>query len=125
MSLSQDQVVEYIKNLKLGEVKNLLSVLETELGVSASAPIGTVMPLDVGEKLGMSQTEFDVVLGSFEADKKINVIKVVRELTGLGLKEAKTLVETPGAKVKEGIGKPEADTVVATLLAAGAQAEIK
>lgn len=73
----------------------------------------------------MSQTEFDVVLGSFEADKKIGVIKVIRELTGLGLKEAKTLVETPGVKVKEGIGKPEADTVVATLLAAGAQAEIK
>lgn len=125
MSLSQDQVVDYIKNLKLGEVKSLLSVLEAELGVSASAPIGTVMPIDVGERLGMTQTEFDVLLGAVEADKKINVIKAVRELTGLGLKEAKTLVETPGSKVKEGIGKAEADTVVATLLAAGAKAEIK
>ena len=96
MSLTQDQVVDYIKNLRLAEVKSLIETLENELGVKASAPVVAV----AGGGGGVAQaaepveekTEFDLILTE-AGEKKINVIKVVRELTGLGLKEAKDLVE--------------------------------
>lgn len=125
MSLSQDQVVDYIKNLKLGEVKALISTLEDELGVKASAPVAFAAgpaagPAEVAEE----QTEFDVHMKSFGANK-IAVIKTVREITGLGLKEAKAMVESAPANVKEAVSKEEAQNLKGLLEAAGAEVEIK
>jgi large subunit ribosomal protein L7/L12 len=128
MSVSQDQVVDYIKNLRLAEVKALIEVLEDELGVEASAPIMMGGPVGGGAaaEAEEEQTEFDVILTSFGA-KKIGVIKVVRALTGLGLKDAKVLVESAGAdcKIKEGIPKDEAEDIKKQLADAGAEVEIK
>ncbi|TVQ91734.1 MAG: 50S ribosomal protein L7/L12 [Deltaproteobacteria bacterium] len=125
MSVSQDQVVDYIKNLKLSEVKDLISILEDELGVEASAPVAIAGPAAGGAaEAAEEQTEFDVIMTSFGA-KKIAVIKVVRELTGLGLKEAKAMVDEVPAKVKEAISKEEADAAAAKLEEAGASVEVK
>jgi len=123
MSVTQDQVVDYIKNLKLSEVKGLIEILEAELGVSASAPIMMGGPAVVEEEKE-EQTEFDVILKSFGA-KKINVIKAVRALTGLGLKEAKAVVDGAPAPVKEGVTKEEAEEIQKALEEAGAKAAIK
>lgn len=125
MSISQDQVVDYIKNLKLSEVKGLIETLEEELGVSASAPImmgggGAAAEAAPAEE----QTEFDVILTDFGA-KKIAVIKAVRQLTGLGLKEAKAAVEAVPGKIKEGVSKQDAEEAKAALVEAGASVEIK
>ena len=125
MSVSQADVVDYIKNLKLSEVKALITTLEDELGVSASAPVAMVAGGGGGDAAAAEEkTEFDVVMTSF-GDKKIGVIKVVRTLTGLGLKEAKALVEAVPATIKEGFGKDDAETAKADLEAAGATVEIK
>ncbi len=127
MSVTQDQVVDYIKNLKLGEVKALIDILETELGVEASAPVmmGAVAGPGGAAEAAEEQTEFDVILTSF-GDKKIGVIKAVRGLTGLGLKDAKALVEAaPDAKIKEGISKEEAEDAKKQLEEAGASVELK
>lgn len=127
MSVSMDQFVDFIKNLKLSEVKDLISTLEDELGVSASAPVmmGGAMPgAGGGEAAAAEKTEFDVVMTSFGA-KKIAVIKVIRKITGLGLKEAKTMVEGVPAKVKEGVSKEDAETIKAELEEAGASVEVK
>lgn len=127
MSLSQDQVVDFIKNLKLAEVKGLIETLEEELGVSASAPVMAMgaMPAAGGEAAAAEeQTEFDVVLTG-AGDKKIGVIKAVRQLTGLGLKEAKDLVESAPAKIKEGVSKEDAEEAKKALEEAGASVELK
>lgn len=126
MSISQADVVEYIKNLKLGEVKDLIEILENELGVSASAPVMAMGP-GVGAAAAEEEeekTEFDVILKDFGA-KKINVIKVVRGVTGLGLKEAKTLVESAPGPIKEALPKEEAEELKKQLEEAGAEVEIK
>jgi large subunit ribosomal protein L7/L12 len=126
MSVSQDQVVDYIKNLKLSEVKGLIKILEDELGVSASAPImvGGAAPAQGAQAAPAAEkTEFDVVLKA-AGENKIGVIKAVRELTGLGLKEAKALVEGAPAKVKEGVSKDDAETARKSLAEAGATVEI-
>lgn len=129
MSISVNDVVEFIKNMKVSEVSALVKTLEAELGVSAAAPVvmgaavaggGAAAAAPVEEK-----TEFDVHLKAF-GDKKINVIKAIRELIpGLGLKEAKELVEGAPAKVKEGISKDEAETFAKKLKEAGAEVEVK
>ncbi len=126
MSVSQDQVVDYIKNLKLGEVKALIEILENELGVSASAPVMMGGPIAGAADAAPAEekTEFDVVLTDAGA-KKIGVIKVVRQLTGLGLKEAKDLVEAAPAKVKEGVSKEDAEAAKKELEEAGASVELK
>ncbi len=120
-----EKMMEQIKEMTVLELNELVKALEDEFGVSAAAPMmmaGAVAgaPAEVAEE----QTEFDVVLNSF-GDKKINVIKVVREVTSLGLKEAKDLVESAPAKVKEGINKEEAEVVKKKFEEAGAQMEIK
>jgi len=123
MSLSQSDVVDYIKNLKLAEVKALVETLEKELGVSAAAPVGVVVaagPAAVVEE----QTEFEVILAAI-GDKKIEVIKAVRELTNLGLKEAKELVEAAPKSVKAGVSKEDAAAAKKKLEDAGAKVEIK
>ena len=125
MSISQDQVVDYIKNLKLSEVKGLIETLEEELGVEASAPMMAMgaMPGAAAEA-AEEKTEFDVILAEVGA-KKINVIKVVRSATGLGLKEAKELVESAPKAIKEALPKDEAEELKKKLEEAGAKAEIK
>jgi len=127
MSVTQEQVVDYIKNLKLSDVKGLIETLEEELGVEASAPmvVGAIAGGGAAAAEAVEeQTEFDVVLKNFGA-KKINVIKVVRSVTGLGLKEAKELVESAPSEVKSALSKDEADELKKQLEEAGAEVEIK
>ncbi|MBM4392835.1 MAG: 50S ribosomal protein L7/L12 [Deltaproteobacteria bacterium] len=130
MSLSQSEVVDYIKNLKLAEVKALVETLENELGVKAGAPVMAVAagggaaaaaPAAAVEE----KTEFDVILTEVPADKKINAIKAVRELTNLGLAEAKALVEGAPKAVKTGVSKDDAAAAKKKIEDAGAKAEIK
>ena len=131
MSLSQADVVDYIKNLKLSEVKGLIETLENELGVKAAAPMMAMgaMPMGAGAaapaaEAAEEKTEFDVVLKEAGA-KKIQVIKAVRAITGLGLKEAKDLVEGAPKEVKTGISKEEAADARKKLEEAGAVVEVK
>lgn len=126
MATSQSDVVDYIKNLKLSEVKGLIEILEEELGVEASAPMMAMAAPAAGgpAEAAEEQTEFDVVLKEI-GGKKIAVIKAVRGATGLGLKEAKDLVESAPADVKLALPKDEAEALKAALEEAGAVAEIK
>ena len=121
MSLSQNDVVEYIKNLRLAEVKSLITALEDELGVKAGAAVIAAAPAAAPEE---EKTEFDVILSAV-GDKKIDVIKVVRQLTGLGLKEAKDLVEGAPKTVKAAVSKDDAAAARKDLEAVGAKVEIK
>ena len=125
MSVSQDQVVDYIKNLKLSQVKSLIETLEEELGVKASAPMMAMAGPGAGPAAEPEEekTEFDVILKGF-GDKKINVIKEVRAITGLGLKEAKDLVEGAPKAVKEGVSKEDAEALKTQLEAAGAKVKL-
>lgn len=127
MSLTQDQVVDYIKNLKLSQVKDLIAVLENELGVKASAPVvmgGAAPAAAAAAEPVEEKTEFDVILKDGGANK-IEVIKVVRKITGLGLKEAKALVEEAPKDVKTGVSKEDAAALKKELEAAGAVVEVK
>ena len=119
-------IVEEIKSLTILELNELVKAVEEEFGVSAAAPVavagaaaGAAAAAPVEEK-----TEFDVILTGF-GDKKLGVIKVIREITGLGLKEAKDLVEGCPKNVKEGISKEDAEKIKAQLVEAGATVEIK
>jgi large subunit ribosomal protein L7/L12 len=127
MSVSQQDVVDFIKNMKLSEVKGLIEILEEELGVEASAPVA-MMAAGAGAGAGgdaaEAQTEFDVMLTSF-GDNKIKVIKAVRGITGLGLKEAKELVDGVPSKLKEAVSKEEADAAAEQLKEVGASVEVK
>ncbi len=125
MSVSQADVVDYIKNLKLVEVQDLIKVLEDTLGVEASAPVAMVAggPAAAAEEVE-EKTEFDVILKD-AGDKKIGVIKVVRAVTGLGLKDAKSLVEEAPKEIKTGLPKEEAEELKKKLEEAGAVVEIK
>ena len=125
--LSRDQVKDYLKNLSLMEAAALVKELETELGVSAAAPVAAAAAPAAGGGAAAAapeKEEFNVVLTG-SGDKKIQVIKVVRELTGLGLKEAKDLVDGAPNPVKEGVPQDEADQIKAQLEEAGATVEIK
>jgi len=125
--LSRDQVKEYLKNLSLLEAAALVKELEQELGVSAAAPVAMAMPTVGGGAAAapaVEQDEFTVMLTG-SGDKKIQVIKVVRELTGLGLKEAKDLVDGAPKPVKEGVSKAEAADVKKKIEDAGGSVELK
>ncbi len=125
MSVSQQDVVDYIKELKLSQVKELIEILEEELGVEASAPVAIAAGGGAGAaEEAEEKTEFDVVMKSFGANK-IKVIKAVRTITGLGLKEAKAMVEAAPAKVKEAVSKEEADDIKKQLEEAGAEISIE
>ena len=126
MAISQADVVDYIKNLKLSEVKGLIETLEEELGVEASAPVmmGAMPAGGAADEEKEEQTEFDVILEDAGA-KKINVIKVVRKVTGLGLKDAKTLVESAPKAIKEAVPKEEAEGLKKELEEAGAKVTVK
>jgi large subunit ribosomal protein L7/L12 len=125
--ITKDDVLEFISNMSVLELSELVKEMEDKFGVSAAAPVAMVGAMPVGGDAGAAeeeQTEFDVILESF-GDKKINVIKEVRALTGLGLKEAKALVEEAPKSVKEGVAKEEAEKVKEKLEGAGAQVSIK
>ncbi len=127
-ALTIDEIVEAIGNMTLLEVAELVKKLEDKFGVSAAALVAAA-PAAAGAPAGPApaaeeKTEFTVVLKSAGANK-INVIKVVREITGLGLKEAKDLVESAPKPVKEGIPKEEAENIAKKLQEAGAEVEIK
>ena len=118
-------IVEEIKSLTLIELADLVKAVEEEFGVSAAAPVGVVAAAGgAAAPAAEEKTEFDVVLKSFGA-KKLDVIKAVREITGLGLKEAKEMVEGAPKTVKEGVSKDEAESLKKTLEEAGAEVEVK
>ena len=118
-------IVEEIKSLTLIELADLVKAVEEEFGVSAAAPVGVVAAAGAAAAPAAEEkTEFDVVLKSFGA-KKLDVIKAVREITGLGLKDAKDLVEGAPKTVKEGVSKDEAESLKKTLEEAGAEVEVK
>jgi len=127
--VTQQQVVEYIKGISVLELSQLVKTLETELGVSAAAAMPMAMPMGGGAAGGAAapaeeKTEFNVTLTEIGANK-INVIKVVREITALGLKEAKDLVESAPKAIKEGVPKDEAEAIKKKFEDVGAKVEIK
>jgi large subunit ribosomal protein L7/L12 len=124
--LNQDQFVDYIKNISVLELSQLVKRLEAELGVSAAAavPMAAAAPGAAAAAPVEEKTEFNVILTDV-GDKKINVIKVVREVTSLGLKEAKDLVEAGNKAVKEGVSKDEAAKLKKQLEDQGAKVELK
>lgn len=128
MAVSKEEILDTISNMTVLEIVDLISAMEEKFGVSAAAAVAA-MPM-AGPGAGAAaevveeQTEFNVIMSSFGANK-VNVIKVVRAITGLGLKEAKDLVEAVPATIKEGIPKAEADDIKKQLEEAGASAEIK
>ena len=127
--VTQQQVVDYIKGISVLELSQLVKTLESELGVSAAAAMPMAMPMGGGGAAGAAapaeeKTEFNVTLNEVGTDK-IKVIKVVREVTSLGLKEAKDLVEAAPKPVKEGVNKDEAESIRKKFEEVGAKVEIK
>ena len=126
MAVSKDEILDAIANMTVMEVVDLISAMEEKFGVSAAAPVAVAAgPAAGGEAAAAEEkTEFDVVLASF-GSQKVPVIKAVREITGLGLKEAKDLVEGAPSTVKEGVSKDEAEDMKKKLEEAGASVEVK
>ncbi len=126
--VTKEDVIEFIANMSVLELSELVKEMEEKFGVSAAAPVA-MMAAGAGDAGGGAaaeeeQTEFDVILTAF-GDKKIQVIKEVRAITGLGLKDAKALVDEVPKPVKEGVAKDEAEKIKAQLEEAGAQVEVK
>jgi large subunit ribosomal protein L7/L12 len=124
--ITKENVIEFIANMTVLELSELIKEMEEKFGVSAAAPVAVAAGV-AGEAAGAPEeekTEFDVILTTF-GDKKIQVIKEVRAITGLGLKDAKTLVDEVPKPVKEGISKEDAEKIKSQLEDAGAQVEIK
>ena len=117
-------ILEEIKSLTILELNDLVKAVEEEFGVSAAAPVGVVAAAGAAAPAAEEKTEFDVILASFGA-KKLDVIKVVREITGMGLKDAKDLVEGVPSKIKEAVSKSDAEEIQKKLQEAGATAELK
>ena len=124
MNEKSTQILELVKGLTILELADLVKALEEEFGVSAAPVAVAAAPGAAAAPAAEEKTEFDVVLKAAGASK-LNVIKVVRELTGLGLKDAKDLVEAAPKTVKEGVAKEEADKIAEQLKAAGAEVEVK
>jgi large subunit ribosomal protein L7/L12 len=129
MAVSKDEILDAISNMTVIQVVELIADMEKKFGVTAAAPVAVVAG---GAAAGGAaaapveeKTEFTVILKEYPADKKVGVIKVVRELTGLGLKEAKDLVEAVPGTLKEGVNKADSDTMKKKLEEAGAKVEIK
>ena len=124
--IKKEDVIEFIANMSVLELSELVKELEEKFGVSAAAPVAMMAGVPAGGDAGAAEekTEFDVVLKSF-GDNKVGVIKVVRAITGLGLKEAKDLVEGAPSPLKEGVSKAEADDIKKQLVEAGAEVDVK
>ncbi|MFY0608917.1 MAG: 50S ribosomal protein L7/L12 [Candidatus Atelocyanobacterium thalassa] len=131
MSTVTDEIIEKLKSLSLLEASELVKQIEEVFNVSASAPVGGMMmasgavPGAAGAEAAEEKTEFDVILEEFPSDKKIAILKVVRTITGLGLKEAKDLVESTPKSLKEGASKDDAESIKKQLEDAGAKVTIK
>lgn len=127
MSANLAKIVDDLSALSVMEAADLSKMLEEKWGVSAAAPVAVAAAggAAAGAAAAEEKTEFNVVLASAPADKKIGIIKVVREVTGLGLKEAKDLVEAAPKPVKEGVNKDEAEKIKKSLTEAGATVEVK
>jgi len=123
MSLTKDDIINAVAEMSVKDVVELIEAMEEKFGVSAAAAAVAVAGGDAGGA-AEEQTEFDVVLSAV-GDKKVNVIKAVRGITGLGLKEAKGLVDGAPSSIKEGVSKEDAEAAKATLEEAGAQVEVK
>ena len=125
MAASQEEILEAISNMTVMEVVDLISAMEEKFGVSAAAAVAAAPAAGGGEAAAAEEkTEFDVVMTSFGSNK-VAVIKVVRALTGLGLKEAKEMVEGAPSTIKEGVSKEEAEDIKKQLEEAGASVEVK
>ncbi|HCO59532.1 MAG TPA: 50S ribosomal protein L7/L12 [Porticoccaceae bacterium] len=127
MALSKDEILDAIAEMSVMDVVELVSAMEEKFGVSAAAAVAVAAAPGAGggdAPAAEEKTEFDVVLAS-TGDKKVNVIKVVRSITGLGLKEAKEMVDSAPATIKEGASKEEADAAKSQLEEAGATVELK
>ena len=124
MAVSREEIVNAIGNLSVLEVVELISDLEKKFGVTAAAPVA-MAAAPAAAAPAEEQTEFSVTLAEYPADKKVGVIKVVRELTGLGLKEAKDLVEGVPALVKDAVAKADVDAMKKKLEEAGAKVVVK
>jgi len=124
MAVSKEDILDTISNMSVMEVVDLIEAMEDKFGVSAAAAVAVAAPGAGDAAAAAEQTEFDVVMSSFGSNK-VSVIKAVRGITGLGLKEAKELVESAPAKIKEGVSKDEAADMKAKLEEAGATVEVK
>jgi large subunit ribosomal protein L7/L12 len=124
MAVSKDDILEAISNMSVMEVVELIEAMEDKFGVTAAAAVAVAAAPAEGGAAAEEQTEFDVVMTSF-GDKKVAVIKAVRGITGLGLKEAKDLTESAPVAVKEGVDKAEAESIKTQLEEAGAQVDVK
>jgi|SRR4051794_2539179 len=129
MAVSKDEILDAISKLTLVEVVELISDFEKKFGVTAAAPVAVAAAPGAGGGAAAApveeKTEFTVLLKEYPADKKVTVIKVIREITGLGLKEAKDLVEGVPSTVKEGVNKADSETFKKKLEDAGAKVEVK
>jgi large subunit ribosomal protein L7/L12 len=128
MAVSNDEVLDAIAKMSVIEVVQLIADMEKKFGVTAAAPVAMAAGPAAGAAAAApveEQTEFAVTLKEYPADKKVTVIKVIREITGLGLKEAKDLVEAAPKPVKEGVNKDEAEKIKKILEEAGAKVEVK
>ena len=124
MAVSKEEILDAISNMTVVEIVDLISAMEEKFGVSAAAAVAAAPVAMAAAEAVEEQTEFNVIMTSFGANK-VNVIKVVRGLTGLGLKEAKDLVEAVPATIKEAVPKAEAEDIKKQLEEAGATAEVK
>ena len=128
MAVSKDEILDAISQMTLMQVVELISDMEKKFGVTAAAPVAVAAGPGAGAAAAApaeEKTEFTVILKEYPADKKVTVIKVIRELTGLGLKEAKDLVEGAPSTVKESVSKADSDGMKKKLEDAGAKVEIK
>jgi len=127
MAANKEEILNAISSMTIIEIVDLVKMMEEKFGVSAAAPVAVAAagPAAAAAAPAEEQTEFTVSLKEYPADKKVTVIKVIREVTGLGLKEAKDLVEGVPSTVKEGVNKADADKIKASLEAAGAKVEVK
>jgi large subunit ribosomal protein L7/L12 len=129
MAVSKDEILDAISKMTLMEVVELISDMEKKFGVTAAAPVAVAAAPAAGGAAAAApaeeKTEFTVTLKEYPADKKVTVIKVIREITGLGLKEAKDLVEGAPSTVKEAVSKADSETIKKKLEDAGAKVEIK
>lgn len=122
--MTKEEIMQAIENMTVLELSELVKDMEEKFGVSAAAPVAVAAAPAAGGTAAEEKSEFDVILAS-AGDKKIGVIKVVREVTGLGLKDAKALVDGAPAPVKEGVAKADAEALKAQLEEAGATVELK
>jgi large subunit ribosomal protein L7/L12 len=129
MAVNKDEILDAISKMTLLEVMDLVSDMEKKFGVTAAAPVAVAAAPGAGGAAAAApaeeKTEFTVLLKEYPADKKVTVIKVIREITGLGLKEAKDLVEGAPSTVKEAVSKADSETMKKKLEEAGAKVEVK